>query len=109
MKQGTTPTLPIKIKVPFENVKRVEFIFKKNISKNSDILLYRVFEGNIPVEEPIAEDHFIVKLALSDKETMRLSVGDIYMDTRVTMLDGNIPETKIVKINISETLFEEAY
>jgi hypothetical protein len=109
MKQGTTPTLPIKIKVPFENVKRVEFIFKKNISKNSDILLYRVFEGNIPVEEPTAEDHFIVKLALSDKETMRLSVGDIYMDTRVTMLDGNIPETKIVKINISETLFEEAY
>lgn len=109
MKQGTTPTLPIKIKVPFENVKRVEFIFKKNISKNSDILLYRVFEGNIPVEEPAADDHFIVKLALSDKETMRLSVGDIYMDTRVTMLDGNIPETKIVKINISETLFEEAY
>ena len=109
MKQGTTPTLPIKIKVPFENVKRVEFIFKKNISKNSDILLYRVFEGNIPVEEPAADDYFIVKLALSDKETMRLSVGDIYMDTRVTMLDGNIPETKIVKINISETLFEEAY
>lgn len=108
MKQGTTPTLPIKIKVPFENVKRVEFIFKKNISKNSDILLYRVFEGNIPIEESAA-DSFIVKLALSDKETMRLSVGDIYMDTRVTMLDGNIPETKIVKINISETLFEEAY
>lgn len=108
MKRGTTPTLPIKIKMPFSNVKSIEFIFKKDISEYSNTLLYKVFENNIPVKEQ-GDTEFVVELSLTAEETMRLSVGDVYMDTRIILTGDLIPETKIIKVNINDTLFRQVY
>lgn len=108
MKRGTTPTLPIKIKMPFGNVKSIEFIFKKDVSEYSNTLLYKAFENNIPVKEQ-GDDYFVVELSLTAEETMRLSVGDVYMDTRVILTGDLIPETQIVKFNVNDTLFRQVY
>jgi hypothetical protein len=108
MKRGTTPTLPIKIKMPFSNVKSIEFIFKKDVSEYSNALLYKAFENNIPVKEQ-SDIEFVVELSLTAEETMRLSVGDVYMDTRIILTGDLIPETKIIKVNINDTLFRQVY
>lgn len=108
MKRGTTPTLPIKIKMPFSNVQSIEFIFKTDISEYANKLLYKKFEGNIPVKEQNDND-FVVELKLTADETMRLSVGDVYMDTRIVLTGDIIPETQITKVNVNDTLFRKVY
>ena len=109
MKRNTTPTLPIKINMPFENVTRIEFIFKKNASEYATTLLHKVFEDEIPVRDGDTSKSFTVNLKLNAEETMRLSEGDVYMDTRIVLTGNLIPSTKIVKINVAETLFREVY
>ena len=109
MKRNTTPTLPIKINMPFENVTRIEFIFKKNASEYATTLLHKVFEDEIPVRDGDTSEGFIVDVRLTAEETMRLTVGEVYMDTRIVLTDNLIPATKIVKIDVKETLFREVY
>lgn len=108
MKRGTTPTLPIKINMPFDNIKSIEFIFCKDKTEYSNTLLYKAFEDNIPVKEQRDND-FVVELSLTAEETMRLSAGDVYMDTRIVLTGGLIPDTSIEKVNISDTLFRQVY
>ena len=108
MKRGTTPTLPIKIKMPFENITRIEFIFKKDASEYANTLLHKIYDGNIPVSEQNETD-FVVDVKLTAEETMRLCVGEIYMDTRIVLTGDFIPETKLAKINVNETLFRQVY
>lgn len=108
MKRGTTPTLPIKINMPFSNIKSIEFIFCTDKTEYSNTLLYKAFEGNIPIKEQNDND-FVVGLSLTAEETMRLSAGDVYMDTRIVLTGNLIPETSIEKVNISNTLFRQVY
>lgn len=106
MKRGTTPTLPIKIKMPFSNVQSIEFIFKTDISEYANKLLYKKFEDNIPVKE-YNDNDFVVELKLTAEETMRLAVGDVYMDTRIVLTGDIIPETQITKLYVNDTLFRQ--
>lgn len=117
MKQNTTPILPIEILMPFENVQRIEFIFKRlnTNNYNNDLyrsypaLLHKVYEGSdIPVSEQTSES-FIVQVPFTEEETLSLPVGPLHMDTRIVLSDGSVPETQIVKINVTATLFEEVY
>lgn len=105
MKRGTTPTIPIKINMPFDNVERVEFIFKPYLSECANTLLHKVFDGNIPIKDGDTSESFTVELDLTAEETMQLYAGDVYMDTRIVLTGNIIPATQIVKVNITETLF----
>ena len=113
MKRNTTPALPIKIHMPFGEVKRLEFIFKAGIGDYYPALVHKTFESQekIPIEgeEVDANESFVVKLKLDAKDTMSLPAGEVYMDTLIVLNDGFIPETKIVTINVEETLFSEVY
>ena len=109
MKRNTTPTIPIKIHTAFENVKRVEFIFASENSQYAIIYLHKILENEIPVAEGDTKESFTVLLTLSASETMKLPAGEIYMDTRVVLNSGEIPETKIVKIDMKNTFFKEVY
>ena len=109
MKRGTTPTLPIKINMPFNNVIRVEFIFKKDKTEYANTLLHKIFDNEIPIADGDTSKSFTVNLKLNAEETMRLIEGEVYMDTRIVLTGNIIPSTKIVKINIAETLFREVY
>lgn len=97
--------------MPFENIQALEFIFKSDKADYYPALLHKKFETRekIPIETGDTSENFVVKLPLSAEETMKLTVGEVYMDTRIVLTGGVIPETKIVKINVYETLFSEVY
>ena len=117
MKQNTTPVLPIEILMPFENIQRIEFIFKRlnTNNYNNDLyrsypaLIHKIFEdADIPIAET-TDGSFVVRVPFTTEETLKIPVGPVYMDTRIVLVDGSIPETEIVKINMNATLFEEVY
>lgn len=108
MKQNTTPTVSVSIPVPFSQIKRIEFIFKKHKDSIYPALLHKVYSVNdIPLAEGDTTESFVVLLPFTAEETMSLPVGEIYMDTLIVMADGSIPQTNIVKVDVAATLFEE--
>lgn len=118
MKQNTTPVVPVEILMPFDEVKRIEFIFKRLNTNNYNNDLYRsypalvhkIYEGKeIPVQEGDNSKSFVVNVLFSAEETLKIPSGPVYMDTRIVLNDGSIPETEIVKLNMKTSLFEEVY
>lgn len=109
MKRNTTPTLPIKIHTALDKVKRVEFIFADKDSQYARIFLHKIFENEIPVAEGDTTESFTVLLSLSASETMKIPAGEVYMDTRIVLTNGKIPETGIAKIDMKNTFFKEVY
>lgn len=118
MKQNTTPVVPVEILMPFDEVKRIEFIFKRLNTNNYNNDLYRsypalvhkIYEGNeIPIQEGDNSKSFVVNVLFSAEETLKIPSGPVYMDTRIVLNDGSIPETEIVKLNMKSSLFEEVY
>ena len=118
MKQNTTPVVPVEILMPFDEVKRIEFIFKRLNTNNYNNDLYRsypalvhkIYEGNeIPIQEGDNSKSFVVNVLFSAEETLKIPSGPVYMDTRIVLNDGSIPETEIVKLNMKTSLFEEVY
>ena len=108
MKRGTTPTLPIRIRMSFENIKSIEFIFKEQPSEYAKSLLYKIFDKNIPVLEK-EDSSFVVGVKLTAEETMKLPAGEIYIDTRIVLEGDVIPKTKMVKKDVLDTLFGQVY
>lgn len=111
MKRNTTPTLPVVIRMPFDEVQALEFMFKKDPYDFAAELLHIKFEERekIPLKES-TDESFTVNLKFEAEDTMKLPAGTVYMDTRIVLTDGIIPETKIVRIDdIQETLFGEVY
>lgn len=105
IKRGTTPSLPITIFMPFENIKHIDFIFKRGLEEDYPTLLEVAYDfPEIPVEK--GENSFIVNVKLSAEETRKLKPGKVYMDTRIILNDGTIPKAEIVKIEVGETLFK---
>lgn len=113
LKRNTTPTLPVKVHIPLDGVKRVEFVFKeKKMDKYPELLrkVYDVNNGGIPVkEDEDTSESFTVLCAFTAEETMKLPEGIVFMDTRPVLIDGTIPGTDIVEINVTPTLFGEVY
>ena len=110
IKRNTKPTIPITIKLPFEKVKGLEFMFKREIDDNAKVLVHKVYEAENIIREPSdSTDSFTVLLSLTAEETLALPPGETYLDTRVILIGDIIPATTIVALNVAETLFGEAY
>ena len=107
MKRYTTPILPIKIRMPFEEVQSIEFIFKKDLEDNSPVLLHKEYKTReeIPVEPSAVSTEFTVNMALEAEETAKLMPGEVFMDTLIVLTGDYIPTTKIVKLIIDQSLF----
>lgn len=111
VKRNTTPVLPIKVNLPLSDILRIEFLFKEKKMDNFPELVRKVYDlrdGPIPVKE--GEDtfeSFTVTCEFTAEETLRLPAGTIFMDTRVVLLNGKIPGTEIVEIEVTPTLFKE--
>lgn len=113
IKRNTTPTLPVIVETPLENVKELEFIFKRRIDPTCPTLVRKKYSadvaGGIPVREGNSSEMFTVLMKLKARETAALLAGEAYMDTRIVFKDGTVPQTDIVPARIRETLFWEVY
>lgn len=110
-KRNTTPTLEVIIGLPYEHVKSVEFVFKRTPDPTARALVHKMFEKDegegIPVAKGKTEKEFTVLLKLKAEETMKLCAGDAYMDTRIVLDDGDVPDTEMQQGRVRETLFGE--
>lgn len=105
IKRGTTPTLPITIFMPFENIKHIDFIFKKQKSESYPELLKLSFE--FPDDNDLVdkeENSFVVNAKFEEKDTRKLTQGTVYMDTIIVLTNNEKPPTEILELDIGETL-----
>ena len=105
IKRGTTPHLSIRFNGLDDAaaVESVEFLFKQHSSETAPALLRKKWPENVQ-----REDSGVYRIFLTAEETRRFAAGNyIYMDTRVTLLGGNILPTSIVTIKVTPTLFGE--
>ena len=111
MKRYTTPTLPVTVQMPFDQVKSIEFIFKEDLTDESPILLHKKFMNreDIPIEPSAATTEFTVNLPFEAEETAKLMVGEVFMDTLIILTNDAIPTTSIVKIIVDQSFFAEVY
>lgn len=103
IKRGTTPTIRVRMDgIKPEGVKSVEFLIKPFITDEGHELLHKAYPGDVTYDDTEA----LWLLPLTQEDTRRLpKYKRVYMDTRITFLDGAIPFTNIVELSVTETLF----
>lgn len=103
MKRGTTPTLLIKIGVEPDIIQEIIFLFKQKCSETAEATLTKVYPS-----EFVTYSDGVYHVRWTQEET-RLFDEELlfYMDTRIVLTDGKIPETRIVTLKMNKTLFEE--
>ena len=104
MKRGTTPTLPVRLKLKITDIESIEFLFKQIKAESAPEILKKVYPGD---DVEFNEDTGLFGIAFSEADT-RLFAEDepFYMDTRIVLVNGKIPETPIVTLRMHPTLFE---
>lgn len=104
MKRGTTPTLPVRLKCQNTDINSIEFLFKQQKSEFAPALLLKTYPDD-GVNYDQETDCY--NISFSEAET-RLFAEDepFYMDTRIILITGSIPETPIVTLRMHPTLFE---
>lgn len=105
MKHYTTPTLQVKLDIPVETVASIKFLFKQERDAAADALLLKTYPGDVTYEDGI------YKVPFTQEETGLFTEEKyFYMDTMIVDQTGNVPETPIVSLFMSRSLFtaEEA-
>lgn len=105
MKRGTTPILPVRCNINNNDVETIEFLFKQEKSESAPNTLLKLYPSE---EVEYKESCNVYNIAFTEDET-RLFAEDepFYMDTRITMVGGSIPETNIVTLRMHPTLFAQ--
>lgn len=106
MKRGTTPTLPVRLKLRNSDIETIQFLFKQQKSETADEILMKEYPG----EDVSYDDECgCYKISFSEADT-RLFAEDepFYMDTKIILVGGTIPETPIVTLRMHPTLFEDS-
>ena len=102
MKAGLNFHLAVKFDLSLDDVAKIEFIFAPQIS-TSNPQKYAVWPGDV-TRKP---GENVLLVPWTAVETRKFD-GVFLMDTRITMRDSeDQPETPIIKLRMSHTLFEE--
>lgn len=112
LKRNSTGVIEIEIEEPFEKIAALEFVFKPKPDHTAPSLLELKFKKDeIPVKEGTdTTESTILSIKLKPSETYKLTQGTVYMDTRIVLVDGDIPVTELVIIDgVEESLFEGVY
>ena len=98
--------MPIEFDIDLDGVEKIEFVFKKEKDQKANAIKTAVYPDN--AIRRTGEN--IVLVPWTQAETYLFQAGShIFMDTRITMRDtDDQPETNIVQLEMSTTLFEEA-
>lgn len=103
IKRGTTPHLSVRFNGLDDDaaVESIEFLFKQHPSESAPPLLKKRYPDNVRREEG-----GIYRIFLTAEETRRFTPGKyMHMDTRITLIGGDIPPTSIVTVMVTPTLF----
>lgn len=104
IKRGTTPTLEVRIgEIDISEVERIDFVFKYKAQSCAP----KIIEKHYPDDGVSYDsDRSLFEIEFSESETYSLKpYENLFMDTRIVLAGGFIPDTSIVRINVKETLF----
>lgn len=102
MKNGITSILPVRFRLNGADVESIIFLFKQQKSNSAPEILVK----NYPGEVEYKTDCNIFEVPFSEEDTWLFAEDELfYMDTKVTLINGKIPETPIVTLRMHSTLF----
>lgn len=100
MKRRTTPVLDVTFDIPSDTVSRIRFLFKQEPEESAKTLLMKTYPGEV------TRDGEVYYVPMTAEETTLFASGKaFYMDTHITDQTGHVPETPIVGLFMSKTLF----
>lgn len=104
MKRRTTPVIQIAHNLDLAAVSKVQFLFKQHASEAADALLLKTYgDGG-----DVAEENGVFSIGLTVEETALFEENEnFYIDPRVTLIDGTIPNTRILTMQATATLWGE--
>lgn len=100
IKPGTTPTIRISHDLDIATVQKVDFLFKQIPTQCAPELWVKTYPDDV------AEVAGVFYVLLTADETARLREGkEFYIDPRVTLVGDVIPNTPVLKLRASYTLW----
>lgn len=104
IKRGTTPYLAVRVNIRNREISTIDFVFKQEMDEDAVALVEKSYPTDVDYNGEL--DRYMVPL--TEEETRRfLPNHAFYMDTRITLTNGLIPETEIKKLRMGGTLFPE--
>ena len=104
LKRGTIASLTVTFKgLDADNVEKIVFLFKCENREDAPAALVKKYPDNVNVD--FGDGDGVFYIPFTEPET-RLFSGRFYMDTKIYYKDGTIPETNIVGLTMSPTLFD---
>lgn len=102
MKNGTTSILPVRFKINGADVESIIFLFKQEKSNSAPEILIKNYPGDVTYKEECN----VFEIPFSEADTWLFAEDELfYMDTKITLISGAIPETPIVTLRMHPTLF----
>lgn len=102
MKNGTTSILPVRFRLKGTDIESIVFLFKQEKSNTAPEILVKNYPGDVEYKE----DSNIFEVPFTESDTWLFAEDEpFYMDTKVTLIRGSIPETPIVTLRMHPTLF----
>ena len=101
MKPGTTPTLRFKMGLDINLISTVDFLFKLYLSEDAPEVLMKSYPTDVTYD---ADNKWFV-LNLTAAETRLLGYDKVYIDPKICTINGKIPETKIIRLHMTDTLY----
>lgn len=113
MKRRNPCTLSVRVKNKSSlTVNKIEFLFKPYQTENDIASVKKTYSATGASEVTVGDDEGLYLVPFTGEETLLFEPGQtLYMDTRIELKgsDGSIvyPETSIVPLTMSGTLFED--
>lgn len=114
IKQGTTFSLSVDFTgtgFSLDDVERIEFMFKKQRSKDADDIKANVYKSDGTGDSTRIPNTNIILVPFTETDTYLFDEGQVfYMDTKIYMTGStHNPPTNIVEIMMSDTLFDGSF
>lgn len=104
MKNGTTTTLPVRIKLNSEDIQSIVFLFKQEKSHLAPDILIKNYPGDVTYNDECQT----FEIPFTEEDTWLFAENELfYMDIKITLISGAIPETPIVTLRMHPTLFSK--
>ena len=110
IKRGTTPTLEVNIEFDISKVQCLEFVFKRYPEEDAEDLVVKEYNSeNLNTKDDENANGFVALVDLTREETLKLPIGNLFMDTRITTTEGKTPRPDIVEGKVVGTFFKGAH